>query len=526
MRVRAVGLLLSACAISLTVVAACGDDAGAGASGPGGAAAGGGGAGQGGTAGGVAHVTLFHTSDEHGWLAPDDSSDPETVFGGAAQVMGQLVLAEGYEPGKGLLVSSGDNWTGPAISTWFKGESAVEVFDAMGYQASAVGNHEVDFGLDVLAARAAQASYPYLAANIREVATGERPTYLDAFRIVQVDGVSVGLIGMAGTHTATSADPRITVALTFEDPAETLATVAPEARAAGAELLVVLFHDCDIGQLLVPDGPAVDLVLAGHCHDVKKRKVQGVQIVESGSYFHGYSRIDLDFDRGTGTAGPIEVAYHEVSHLAGAAPEYASDAAIDAIVDGWQAQVDVDLGVEVGTTVSGIPQASWMMSNWITDSWLATHPEADVAVLNFGAMRQSIAAGAFTVEDVFGMLPFDNRLVEIDLTGADLIEELTRACGGVPGCAVGIGGARYVAGTTPVELYVGGAAVDPMATYRVITPDYLYYGGNEYTFATYDDTPVELGENFRDPVIDWTTALGSSVADPVEAHIDPVPRNQ
>ncbi len=515
--------VLGALALSFATVAACGDD---------GAGVGGGGTTSvttsGGGGGGVAHVTLFHTSDEHGWLTPDDASSPTEVFGGASQLMGQLVAAEGYDPTQHLLVSSGDNWTGPAISTWFKGESAVEVFGAMGYRASAVGNHEVDFGLDNLAERAAQASYPYLAANIREVATGERPAYLKAFQIVEVGGVSVGLVGMAGTHTATTADPRITVALTFESPADTLETVVPEVRAAGADVVVVLFHDCAMPELLVPGGPAIDLVLAGHCHQVKTSQSQGVKVVQSGSYFHGYSRIDFDFDRATETVGPIQVKYEEVSHAPGEAPPYPSDAGVDAIVDQWQAEVDVDLGLAVGTTVSGIPQASSLMGNWITDSWLAMHPEADIAILNSGAMRQGIPSGPFTVEDVFGMLPFDNRLVEIDLTGADLVAELTNnlvGCAGA-GCGPMIGGARFVPGTDPLEVYVGGVAIDLAATYRVIVPDYLYYGGDQYAFAVYDDTPVDLGESFRDPVIDWTIALGTSASDPVEDHIDPVPRNQ
>jgi 5'-nucleotidase / UDP-sugar diphosphatase len=96
------------------------------------------------------------------------------AHGGAASMLTHWREDEGYSPdGPFLVLSGGDTWTGPALSTWFDGESMIEVMNLMGYDAAAVGNHEFDFGLDGLRERGAQAEFPFLAANMRTAAGTE-----------------------------------------------------------------------------------------------------------------------------------------------------------------------------------------------------------------------------------------------------------------------------------------------------------------------------------------------------------------
>ena len=116
-------------------------------------------------------LTVIYTNDEHGWIMGEE------VGQGAAEIAG--LWAANYAGDDAVLIlSGGDNWTGPAISTWFGGESMVEVMNAMGYTAAAVGNHEFDFGLAGLKIRTEQANYPYLGANIRYKSDGSVPAVL------------------------------------------------------------------------------------------------------------------------------------------------------------------------------------------------------------------------------------------------------------------------------------------------------------------------------------------------------------
>jgi 2',3'-cyclic-nucleotide 2'-phosphodiesterase (5'-nucleotidase family) len=96
---------------------------------------------------------VLYTNDEHGWMEGMGEDN------GAANLMQLWRDREGYEPTAEhfILLSGGDNWTGPAISTWNQGESMVELMNTMGYEASAVGNHEFDFGLDAIRQRSAEA---------------------------------------------------------------------------------------------------------------------------------------------------------------------------------------------------------------------------------------------------------------------------------------------------------------------------------------------------------------------------------
>ena len=114
----------------------------------------------------VRQITVLYTNDEHGWLAATDD------FDGAAGMLGLWRDVEGYtEDGPFLVISGGDTWTGPAISSWFDGESMVDVMNAMGYDAAAIGNHEFDFGVGGLRARLDQVKLFGRAAEVEIIAS-------------------------------------------------------------------------------------------------------------------------------------------------------------------------------------------------------------------------------------------------------------------------------------------------------------------------------------------------------------------
>lgn len=501
-----------------------------GVGGEGGAGGGAGGLGGGGGAPVPTRLRIFHTSDEHGWIIPDEVSQPGMVRGGAAFVLGHMIGEDGYDPALDLLVSSGDGWSGPAVSTWFQGAPVVEVFDAMGYRASAVGNHELDFGQDTLAARASEASFPYLAANLRHE-SGALPAGVTASTIVTLGELDVALIGLVGLHTSTSAPPHAMQGLVVEPPSAALDAEAAAARAAGADVVVALFHDCTFKDLLDDLVEPVDLVLGGHCHQVSHGVVQGVQTVQSGEHFHRYTLVELDVSPAVDAAPTVvEVASVEVRnvmHDAGEPPTHPPDAGVLSLVASWVEAADAELGVVLGVTGTGIVEQSWLMANWVTDSWLVAYPEVDVALLNFGALRQSILPGDIELGDLVGVLPFDNRIVVLELSGAELaayVLELASSCPLQDGCYPAIAGMRFTTG--PFALEVGGLPVDPAALYRLATTDYVYFGGGGHPLDAVAPLTLVTGVSYRDPVAAWTASLATSAADPLEAHLDPAPRNQ
>jgi len=477
-------------------------------------------------------VVVYHTADEHGWLQPTQESATSPVEGGAANITAWWLDLDGFDADRDLLLSGGDNWTGPSISTWFQGESTVGAFNLMGYHASAVGNHEFDFGRDVMAQRFAEADYPYLSGNIRFADTGDRVDFAQPWVLLESNGIQVGVLGLTTTDTAFSAHPIHVSDLEFDDYAPTIDELVPQMRAAGAQIVILLAHVCPTDlRLGVSQAQAdVDLALAGHCHTLGISAAGSTAVVTSGWGFLSYGRIVLTYHHPTQSLANVDAQLVEVRYPAGGPNPVEPDPDVQALVAYWQAETDVILGTQIGHSNTGITHQSWAQANWVTDTWLWAYPEADLAIQNFGGLRQSVPAGPITVGDVVGMMPFENSIYLLELTGQEVVDNLTQAMSGCvcPGnCCPAVAGMTVTTDVGSVEVTLeGGTPLDPVATYQVLVQDYIYYGGDGYLFQLQDPEPIDLGVHYRQPVIDWTTDLGTTPGDPLEDHIDFTPRVQ
>ncbi|MCK5077310.1 MAG: metallophosphatase, partial [Calditrichia bacterium] len=182
-------------------------------------------------------IAILYTNDEHGWMEPYEN------YGGAAGMMGLWKENEGYvEGGNFLILSGGDMWTGPAISTWFEGESMTDVMNAMHYDAAAVGNHEFDFGLDGIADRAQQANFPFLAANIRIEGTSDFPEYVAPYIIKNINNVKIGIVGLTTLRTPIINFPENVAGLDFISYESALNEIVPQMKSEGAEIIILIGH--------------------------------------------------------------------------------------------------------------------------------------------------------------------------------------------------------------------------------------------------------------------------------------------
>ena len=407
----------------------------------------------------VRQITVLYTNDEHGWLAATDDID------GAAGMLGLWRDVEGYtEGGPFLVLSGGDTWTGPAISSWFDGESMIDVMNAMGYDAAAIGNHEFDFGVDGLRARIDQAEFPFLSANIRDTATGEPADFALPYVIQEINGIKVGIIGLSATDTPEKTMPTHVANLEFTPYKTALEAVVPQVQAEGAELLVVTSHLCSFEMVALAPVAAelgVAMIGGGDCHESFNQTVGGVVLVEARSNMQAYARVDLTFDAGSGTV--VDSESKIIKNI-----DSTSDVELAEVVAEWQAALDDDLMHVIGYADREIGQRSAAMFNLVTDAWLASYP-ADIAMTNTGGFRQSIPAGEITLADVVGVLPFDNTLVDVEMTGAHVIASYEH-------------GRPAIAGMTTRGGYKlsDGTLIDRDATYHVLVNDFMYPGGDGY----------------------------------------------
>jgi 5'-nucleotidase/UDP-sugar diphosphatase len=450
-------------------------------------------------------LTVLYTNDEHGWM--EGASQGQ----GAANLIGLWREEEGYTPeGPYLILSGGDNWTGPAISTWFQGQSMVEVMNAMGYAASSIGNHEFDFGLDVLKTRISEAHFPYVSANLRYQRDNSTPSDLgiQPWVVIDVNSLRVGVTGLTTYATATSTNPANIKDFTFMDYEAALREVVPQMRATGAEIILVAGHACP--EELVPLANTIkDLDIqflgAGHCEQAYSKQVGDTVIVTGNSHLAGYGYATFEYDPSTRAAAVIQYGIRD--NKGGE-----EDQAVAEIVTRWRQETDAQLDVQIGYLKKTINRSSTAIRSLIVESWLLGYPAADVAITNPGGIRDDLKAGPVTLADVISVMPFDNVLIQVKLTGKQITQVLAFASSPVIG-GLYQQGSKWILNKT-------GQPLDAETTYSVLVNDFMYNGGDGYTLlAKYDPNGYNTAINWRQPVIDWIRAQKSTPAEPLDEAI-------
>ena len=455
----------------------------------------------------IRRLTILYTNDEHGWMtgmSPDE---------GASNLVGLWQEREGYSPDDDsfIVLSGGDMWTGPAISTWFAGESMAAVMNEMGYAATAVGNHEFDFGLDGLQARAEQSTFPFLSANIRRQSDGSIPTDLgiQPYTIITANDVQVGIIGLTTVSTPRTTNPVNVAEFEFIDYETALREIVPEVKAAGAELILVPGHVCqdELQALAQTIGDlGVHLLGGGHCNELFAEEANGIVLLEGGFHLASYGRVIFQFDMETNTVDVVD--YGVEMNMGGTA-----DPAITALIAQWQAEADAELKEVVGYTTSGLSRGSSEMQALTVETWLQGMPTANVAITNLGGFRAGLESGAITLEGIIGVLPFNNVLIDVALTGEQLLQVLTFA---VNDAAIG---GVYQDGNQ-WRFKGSDEVIDPNEVYSLLVNDFMYAGGDGYDMlAEFDPLAYNTAVDWRQPVIDWIIAQESSPERPLDEAI-------
>ena len=228
-----------------------------------------------------------------------------------------------------------------------------------------------------------------------------------------------------------------------------------------------------------------------------------VTILEAGAHMACYGRVDIRFD----TEGD---SLHSIQASLANNTDCVPDPAIEDIVRTWKDRLKDDLSHVIGYASETIGVESAGMHNMLTDSWLRALPAARVSLTNSGGIRQNIPAGSITLETLVGVLPFENSIIQMELTG----KQLKNSIGYL------LTGGITTAGDT---LFMDGSPVCGDSLYRVLINSCLYRRP-DFPFQTFDPDAYDTGINCRQPVIDWIRSLGTSSSDPLNNYLDPVPR--
>jgi 2',3'-cyclic-nucleotide 2'-phosphodiesterase (5'-nucleotidase family) len=464
-------------------------------------------------------ITVVATCDIHGRLSrstyPWSGGD---AAGGMDTLSGYLRIVEEENPGGVVRLDAGDLMQGTLVSGRFRGRPMTRALRRMGFDAVCLGNHEFDWGLGVLRRRARDVAF--LGANVA-YRDGREPRIFRPWRIVVRNGVRVAIIGIAHPETPTLTAPATVADLEFSDPLLAVERALSDVEAVGADLVVVLSHlggkgqeNGDLGALarvLDPD--------RGHTHGRTTAVENGIPLLQAWPEGTGFGRVDLEVDL---AAGAVAASFPEVRTTwasAPGAPAFYHGRPVEParrmtrLVRRWERRVAKARARVVGEALAPVGRdyrRESAMGDWVADVLRAGPPGADFALVNSGGLRADIDEGPITFGEVYEVMPFDNEVVRVTMTGADIRDTLETGVSGhhgviqVSGLAFAFDydlpeGSRIVGPILDARTMV---PLDPARAYVVAVPDFLADGGDD--FALLPDLPQERdGVLVRDLLVSW-----------------------
>jgi len=437
---------------------------------------------------GAKHFTMYYVNDFHGFAEPTQPPGTDVKQGGAAWLAGRVNTLRAKQPG--LFLAAGDMIQGDTWSNFFQGASTIALLNAMRVDAMVTGNHEFDFGQEVLKQRIGEAHFPVLAANVKGM-----PELVPQTSFT-ISGGKVAVIGLVTDDVPQSSHLRNTTGLKFIAPL-TSAREQIAARDSDTDLVVLLTHighqqDLDLAEKLCTGLDTVDvplLIVGGHSHTRVETPVRigNCAVVQAGEHgkLLGVVDVDVEQEKMVVVTGRLE----KIGPEAGEA-----DPAVAALVRQYSSQVDTILNQKAGEArvdliQAGARQQETNLGNMVADIVRET-TGAQVALINGGSLRTGLNKGEITFRQVHAVLPFNNYLVAVKMSGELLWQALEHGVSGVErgeGRFPQVSGMsfdfdrRLPAGQRIVSVRVQGRPLDRQQEYTVATLDFIASGGDGYT---------------------------------------------
>jgi len=455
-------------------------------------------------------IDLYSFNDFHGTVDKSASgSNP-----GADRFVAILEELTKDNPNS-VIFAAGDNYQGSPLSNLFFGEPVSKMMKHLGVKYSALGNHEFDWGQDMIHKFIEDGGITFLSANIFLGDTDESPDYCEPYAVIEVDGVKIGIIGLITTGMPTLVKADAIEGLTFGDPAESVAKWEPYLRdEKGCGIVIALTHlgaREEATELAETEaGSKLDGIFGGHAHQLVNIEVNGVPILSALYNGRGVSRLTFEYDK---TAGKIV----DVAARAYSQPEMNGDDILPSQPLAVNAEIKAMIAVYAeearplfakGVGVFGVnifsreAQADWG-TKVVWDYISRETGENYILFQNSGGWRDTspynrMAADVVTMSYLYTVMPFDNEIVLMQMKGSDLLADLLSDEAEVTGTKC-IAGAELKDGAW--VLSTGEEIKDDDTLYFVACNDFMVTGGDGYNFKNIIDEKF-MGVPLRNAMVD------------------------
>lgn len=523
-------------------------------------------------------ITVIGTNDVHGDLLPGPRKGGLTTFSGYVAA----IRAARAEDGAVLLIDAGDMWQGTLESNLVEGKSVVQAYNAMNYTAVTIGNHEFDFGpvgensipandaedpRGALKQRAIESDFPVLTANIINSSSGELVEWdnVSPSTMVEAAGLKIGIIGLITKGALQVTATANTVGLDIAPLAEASIREAQKLREDGADIVIVTAHagsgctkfddpydlsscrtNAEIMRLAkaVPKG-LIDLIVAGHEHEGVAHFVNDIAVTSAFSNTRAFHRVDFSIDRSTGEIVErqifppqlncpahnretgecewiekdptiVELPVYEGTVVR---PTAELQAIADAAIAHTEAIKSEPLGVTLETAFLRDNTPESPIARLFTDAILE-ETDADISIHNTsGGIRADLQAGPLTYGDIYQISPFDNQVVILDVSGADL-RRIIEAQVPRTGRRAGFSGMQVyvdcIAGDPTVKMVLNdGREIQAEDNIRISTNDFLATLGDGILTPGMPEGGYQFepdGRMNRDLIVSWLKKRGGSLS--------------
>jgi 5'-nucleotidase len=451
-------------------------------------------------------VTLLQVNDVY-QISPVDKGKA----GGLARLATLKKKIQAESPHT-LFLLAGDTLSPSVASTIFRGEQMIAGWNAAGLDYAALGNHEFDFGDEILLRRMKESRFAWLAANVIDRRTGRPFGGTAPYVIRNFNGVRVGLFGLLTPETKQTSSAGRDVL--FLDPVRTAARIVRQLRARGVRTIVAITHLSMPQDRQLARSAQLDVIIGGHEHDVLQSQAGCTPIFKMGSDARTLGRVDLNISARTGRVESLDFTAIPVTD------KVPDDPAAAAVIGEYERKLSAELDKPVGRTTVELDARSRMarsretnLGSFIADAFRRA-TEADVVIFNGGSIRSdtTYGPGVLTRRDVITILPFETPVVKVAVKGrliraalehgvARIVEESENGrFPQVSGLRFAYDG-RRPAGSRVVEVAVNGQPLDDNRTYTLASGTYLLGGGDGYTMFRDAEYLIKSEEAKVDAVI-------------------------
>lgn len=472
-------------------------------------------------------ITFLQLNDVY-QTAPVDRG----AYGGLPRVstLKKRIMADNPDA---MFMLAGDTLSPSVASQLFKGQQMIAAWNALKLDYATFGNHEFDFGPFEFMKRIADSKFAWICANVIDKNTGGMFGGVKPYVIRDVDGVKVGIFGLLTPDTlkASRPGPRVDI----EDPVKCALKIIPQMKSEGAQVIVGLTHMTMEQDLNLAKNTPVDLILGGHEHVLLSGFAGHAPVFKMTSDARFLGKIEIHFNTTTKSIDNILCEPMVVGH------ELKDDLQIVEAIRKYDDQLLKELDQPVGETKvelnaiqSDNETKETNLADFIADAFRSA-TGSDVVLLNGGCVRsnQMYPAGPLKKREVLGILPFENPIVKLEVTGATIKEALEH---GVSKTSEPTGDGRFpqVSGMTYkydstkpvgsriVEVLVGGSALDPKKHYTLATNDYVAHGGDGYTMLKGRKFLVKPEEGHAESVLLMEALARGGAAPKVDGRISRV----